>query len=377
MSDAYTFSANLDNFTADRAIFEEQDMATEHRRVLIGWNDDRTPIYKHISGQSQDEVNDKIVREYIANGRIFEFMDRPKTKEPDKIIFRDYAEKWLKRKRKLKPTTKVNYKKYIDQIVSRIGDKELSDISVEDVQDILDSYSELSHKTLKDMKGVMHQILKYAKSDGYISTNPCESVDIEIPSDKVKIRKALPISQFKDILAHMNQLQPRDRIYLSLIMYTAMRRGEALGLKWEDVDFTNEVLHICRNVTHPQQNTPVVTTPKTEAGIRDIPIDETLISILKPWKSEGYILGGDKPLTLSAFRAMMKRINSAIDLHGATAHILRHSYLTYAVGETTDFKTIQGISGHADFSTLVNKYAHPQEDKMKDLAKRMHQRLNG
>lgn len=40
--------------------------------------------------------------------------------------------------------------------------------------------------------------------------------------------------------------------------------------------------------------------------------------------------------------------------------------LTYAVG-TTDFKTIQGISGHADVFTLVNRYAHPQEDKVIDL----------
>ena len=53
--------------------------------------------------------------------------------------------------------------------------------------------------------------------------------------------------------------------------------------------------------------------------------------------------------------------------HGATPHVLRHSYLTYAVGITTDFKTIQGISGHADVFTLVNRYAHPQETKVINL----------
>ena len=69
---------------------------------------------------------------------------------------------------------------------------------------------------------------------------------------------------------------------------------------------------------------------------------------------------------------MMKRINKAIDLHGATAHILRHSFLTYAVGETTDYKTVQGISGHADIGTLLNRYAHPQDNKIKELSKSMH-----
>ena len=79
-----------------------------------------------------------------------------------------------------------------------------------------------------------------------------------------------------------------------------------------------------------------------------------------------YVL--EMPYTLSKYRAMWKRIKETIDLHGATPHILRHSYLTYAVGSTTDFKTIQGISGHSDVFTLMNRYAHPQEDKVIELS---------
>lgn len=59
-------------------------------------------------------------------------------------------------------------------------------------------------------------------------------------------------------------------------MYTGMRRGEALGLKWEDVDFKAKQIHICRNVTHPQQNMPVITSPKTKAGFRTLPLDSNL-----------------------------------------------------------------------------------------------------
>ena len=68
---------------------------------------------------------------------------------------------------------------------------------------------------------------------------------------------------------------------------------------------------------------------------------------------------------------MWKRITKTIDMHGATSHVLRHSYLTYAVGATTDFKTIQGISGHADLFTLLNTYAHSQNDTVLDLSKKM------
>ena len=68
------------------------------------------------------------------------------------------------------------------------------------------------------------------------------------------------------------------------------------------------------------------------------------------------------------YRALWTRINKAIDMHGATPHVLRHSYLTYAVGETTDYKTVQGISGHSDVNVLLNIYSHPQQQKVTELA---------
>lgn len=160
---------------------------------------------------------------------------------------------------------------------------------------------------------------------------------------------------------------------MGLLMYTGMRRGEALGLRWEDIDLENNVLHIRRNVTHPQRNTPEITTPKTKAGKRDIPLDENLIKLLEPMQDHGFIVGGNEDLiTLSAHRNIWERINSRINLHGATAHVLRHSFLTYAVGETTDFKTVQGISGHADMGTLLNRYVHPQKEKIMALSQSIH-----
>ena len=158
--------------------------------------------------------------------------------------------------------------------------------------------------------------------------------------------------------------------FLALCLFTAMRRGEVLGLRWEDI--FDDKIHIQRNVTHPQQNQPVITTPKTKAGIRSIPLTDPLKEYLKeylaPFKINGFVLGGEAPLSLSSYRAMWKRISQTIDLHGATPHVLRHSYLTYAVGTTNDYKTVQGISGHADIFTLLNRYAHPQEEKVKELS---------
>ena len=102
-----------------------------------------------------------------------------------------------------------------------------------------------------------------------------------------------------------------------------------------------------------------------------IPLIEPLLQALIPSEETGFVIGGENHLTLSAYRAMWNRIIKSIDLHGATPHILRHSYLTYAVGATKDFKTVQGISGHADVFTLMNRYAHSQDDKVIELSSEM------
>lgn len=360
----------------DEAVIEEGkivSMANEWRRVIIAYNDDGTPIYKKIQAATQDEMNDRIVRTYIECGRINEFLSAQKPSETvssSAPLLKDYAQEWLKRKRKLKETTKVNYMKYLnDYILPVLGKKRVDQITVLNVQEMLDHYKHLSFKTLKDAKGVLSQIFRYAVSDELVKKNPCDSVDIEIPSDKKKVRKALPLAVYKEIIANMDKLQLQDRRFLALCMYTAMRRGEVLGLRWEDIE--NGVIHVRRNVTHPQQNTPMITTPKTEAGVRNIPIVEPLEKMLSPFEKTGFIVGGEEPLSLSAYRAMWTRIKKAISMHGATPHVLRHSYLTYAVGETTDYKTVQGISGHADLNTLLNIYAHPQQEKVVELANNM------
>ncbi len=61
-----------------------------------------------------------------------------------------------------------------------------------------------------------------------------------------------------------------------------------------------------------------------------------------------------------------------IDLHGATPHVFRHSYLTYMAGQTADLKTIQAIAGHSTIDMTMNRYVHAQPEKIKDAGKQMH-----
>lgn len=366
----------LDNYI-DEIIASKGEVGVgkERRQVIVGWDCDGVPIYKNLRANSQDEMNIKIVQAFIESGRIGNLYG--KTSEKKFPNLKDYSDDWLSRKRKLKETTRKNYRKYLDEyILPFMGDKKVNDIKPTDVQKMLDNYAHLSHKTLKDMKSILSQIFRYCESDELIDKNPCENADIEIPSDKVTKRDALSIEDYKDIIANLPKCPEKCILFVSLCIYTGMRRGEILGLRKEDIDISAKTITVCRNVVHPQQNKPVITTPKTKAGYRMIPIDENLIPLLKKVDHDGFIFGGESPYTLSAYRNMWKRITTTIDMHGATPHSLRHSYLTYAVGLTTDYKTVQGLSGHADLNTLLNRYAHIQQDKVVELSRSMHDFLS-
>ena len=242
-------------------------MSQERRRITIGYEPNGTPIIRMLKASNQDEMNDRIVQAFIESGRIRDFLPPIQSFlfSSSSIRLEDYANEWLNRKRKVKETTKVTYRKRLTSyIIPELGDKLIASITSSDVQELLDKHKNLSEKTLRETKSVLSQIFKYAISDSLISKNPCSNLDVEIPSVKRKVRLALPIEHFHDIVSHLPLLELKDRRFLALCLFTAMRRGEVLGLRWEDIH--HGMIHVKRNVTHPQRNAPEVTTPKTKAG---------------------------------------------------------------------------------------------------------------
>lgn len=88
-------------------------MAKRRQRVMISTNDDGTPVYQWVQGDSLNELNDRIVQAYIQSGRIWEFMQNHQVREkkPPAILLKDYVHKWMTtyKQHKLKPTSLTTY----------------------------------------------------------------------------------------------------------------------------------------------------------------------------------------------------------------------------------------------------------------------------
>ena len=350
-------------------------MAKYRQRVLISLKTQETPVYQWVQANTHNDLNDQIVRAYINSGRIWEFMDRPTGPEiaKDEPSFSEYVENWmtLYKVHTLKPTTLRGYRTMLTaHLLDTFGNMKLRDIKPADIQGFLNANKQLARSYLVAMLTFMSQIFKDAIEDELAVTDPTASRKIVVPSDKVIVRDALPLEDYKAILASLPLLCTDDRRMMALMMLTGMRRGEALGLRWEDIDLSAGLIHIQRNVTYAQ-NQPFIGTPKTAKGERDVPINNMLLTYLEPIQMEGFIIGDTEPISRMSYRRRMERIEATIDLHGATAHIFRHSYLTYVASLGTDLKTLQSIAGHADIQTTMNRYVHKQTDKIIETGNRL------
>ncbi len=349
-------------------------MAIHRLRVCVGFSVDGKPIIKQIQANSEIALADLATRTLLSSCRRSEFV-------PDSIpvvscpSFGEYTEEWLKtfKQQKLKPTTLKGYNAILHaHFFPEWQKKPLNEISAKTIQDFLCARKYLSYKYLHDMRVLLAQIMDSALRDGWISINPAKDHRIFNPSQKHPIeRHALTVDAVREILSLIWGLSRHDRLYLALVIFTGMRRGEVLALRWEDLSLEENLIHVKRNVTYAH-NQPFIGTPKTQSGYRSIPILKELLNYLTPFEQSGYIISGsdsNTPMTLIAFRCMTKRIQDTIDLHGATAHVFRHTMGTMLNDASADVKTIQSILGQSDYKTTMDRYVHPREEKKQEAIK--------
>lgn len=289
----------------------------------------------------------------------------------DTPLFSAYAWEWFNtyRKPKLKYNTADMYAGNLkNHVIPFFKGKHVGEITTKDVQDFYNAKKNLSASVNRQCRTLLIGIFNSALEDGLIDKSPMASTRLTIISKKVKTREPLTPEQIKDIEANLHKLCTEDKTLLALFMYTGMRRGEMLGLRWSDIDFDKKLIHIQRQIT-VHKNRPVLSAPKSKAGVRPVPLLPELESILRetlpndPNRMDDYIVSGKDPYSERQYRNRMERIMKNIDLHGATAHVLRHTFCTMAAGHT-DIKTLQTMAGHSKISMTMDRYTHGLDSRV-------------
>ena len=174
--------------------------------------------------------------------------------------------------------------------------------------------------------------------------------------------KTLPADQLAAFLNEAKRTGTFELYYIDLA--TGLRRGELLGLKWQDVDLDSGVIHVRRQVGRIDgkvQEAPL----KTKNAYRNISIGADAISILREKKKQDggrseYVFpsptGG--PMSPDSVPKMLHRVLERAGLPELRFHDLRHTFATLALQNGVDIKTVSGMLGHFSAGFTLDTYAH-------------------
>ena len=347
------------------------------------------PIYRNVLGRTQSEVKEKLKTAIKAT----QSLDSSKTGQ---YTLGQWMDVWYENyaKIKVRPSSHQTYKGYIENhIKPNIGDIPLEKLTTLDLQrlyktllsrgrvDRLESKGQpkgLSPKTVRNIHQILSAALKLAQEQRIILTNPAEGC--ALPKVEHREMKTLPVEQLQSFLREAKDSGVFELYYLELA--TGLRRGELLGLKWEDIDLEHGDLRVRRQIARIDGR--VVEAPlKTRNAYRTLPLAEDTVSILEEQKkkvgSSPWVFpsatGG--PISPDSVLHMLHRVLKRAGLPEVRFHDLRHTFATLALQNGVDIKTVSGMLGHFSAGFTLDTYAHVTTSAQKAAANTMGKLLSG
>lgn len=243
----------------------------------------------------------------------------------------------------------------------------------------------LSQKSIKDMLIVLKMVVRYGVKNGFLQH---QEWDIKFPTEQASSTlPVLSINHQRKLMKYVTENFTFRNLGILLCLNTGMRIGEVCALTWDDIDVKQGIIHVNKTleriyvVDGAEKHTELITsTPKTKNSNREIPITKDLVKILKPLKAivNGgyYVLTNDsKPTEPRTYRNYYNKLLKGLDIPKLKFHGLRHSFATRCIESQCDYKTVSVILGHANISTTLNLYVHPNLEQKKRCLDKMSKAL--
>lgn len=361
-------------------------------------------------GRYQGSYTDDTGRHFLYDRdpeRLWHRLNDPKEEQP--VLFRDIAEAWYNDKwETISEGTKACYYAHYKRAIDRLGGRVAADITSHDIQSHLEYLKSCGYaaSTIGKQKIMYRLIFQYAAiSPKYCKTilrNP--AIHAKIPSriQKGKTREAPEDEIVKAI--QEKALTAYWGTFALFLICTGFRRGEALAVRWKDIDFSGGKIYCDSSISYRVGVKD--TTPKTDNAYRSVPILAPILpAIQRPVgaRDTDYVFPGEvpsKPMPESTYKRrwlhyckdmgfvvdepetkISKQGKTYIAHHFSptlTAHNFRHGYATILFEADVDVYTAQKLLGHADVETTMAIYTHLREKKkLESLDKLKQYALNG
>ena len=317
--------------------------------------------------------------------------------------FRDYADHFLQRKAiTCSEYTLHSYRIGLDKACAYIGHIPLEKLSAKHLDEMVREMNAeksqygmpYSASTIRHIQTLVRMTLGMAVREGILDTNVADSDHYELPRSEFKEPVFLELDEAQGYMqAAMEEKDPKIRAMVLLYLYTGIRMEELCGLTWDDIDFENCRIRICRASVYIAGEGVITKPPKSHSGTRVICADPAVFQALEEYraaKEKERIRAGERwietgriftkrdggaliPGTTSAW---LQRFARDHGLRPVTPHKLRHTYATLQIAYGTDIRTVAGVMGHSSPMTTLTIYAHQVKDASEKAARAMSDMLS-
>ena len=282
--------------------------------------------------------------------------------EPGVPTVQELVTAYLQEKAPTRKDTRRSYQVWTRcHILPKWGNNRITDLQPRPVEMWLESRT-LSPKSKAHIRGVLSRVWDYAMWRGDVPSqrNPMSLVDIRGASKRTKKPRSLTIEQAQKFLSNLPQ--PFHEIAL-LCLLLGLRISECLALQWADVDWLQLRLSIDRSIVNQ-----AVEDVKTVESRRNMPLDPSLIDVLKAWKQISKFSAasdwmfaspsqlGRLPWSYDQVWRVYQKGASAAGIGTLGTHSLRHTYRSLLDSVGTPLAVQQKLMRHTDIRTTMNVY---------------------
>lgn len=231
-------------------------------------------------------------------------------------------------------------------------------------------------------------VFRHAMKLGIISSNPTELVTMPVTLDQVEDEDDIENFFSKaELLTFLEGIDSQKwKTFFRVLAYSGFRKGEALALTWNDINFKKLTISVSKTLTIGLDNKLIVQTPKTKKSKRTVSMDPGTMEMLKIWKriqaeemiGLGFNVNKPDQLLFTNLKnrfinpqkvgQMMIKYCQRSGVKYITPHGLRHTHCSILFEAGATLKDVQDRLGHSDIKTTMNIYAHVTEQKKEETA---------